>query len=237
MSWNYYQLRLAKLVTSIHPVNLQDFEDFPPFCWLKWREDLWQIPGYSTQDALCIGWIFSLTWNWIFIEVKLNFHWSEIEFSLNWNWIFIELKLNFYWIEIEFYWIEIEFLLKWNWILFNWNWISFNWNWISLNEIEVRSWILLHLACHSQHIILFFRAVQWELVNFFILNAADHELVICLTCGSVGICDFFLLNAATINLYFYLHASQFKLVIFFLLNTARYELIICSFQRRPGVNL
>ena len=67
-------------------------------------------------------------------------------------------------------------------------------------------------------------------MNFFILNAADHELVICLTCGSVGICDFFLLNAVSINLYFFFHSGQFKLVIFFLLNTARYELIICSFQ-------
>ena len=72
------------------------------------------------EFSLNWNWIL-LNWNWTEIELKLNFHWIEIEFSLNWNWIFIELKLNFHWIEIEFRWIETE----------------------------VRSWILLHLACHT----------------------------------------------------------------------------------------
>jgi hypothetical protein len=72
----------------------------------------------------------SLSWSWIFIELKSNFHWVEVEFSLNWSWnfhwieveIFIELKLNFHWIEVEFslnwswIFVEIEFWLNWRWI-------------------------------------------------------------------------------------------------------------------------
>ena len=84
----------------------------------------------------------------------IDFHWDE------WNWIEIELKLNWSWIEMP--WIEFDFEAKWidliwtwneielhsNWSVLNWccNWywiqlfwiaIDLNWNGLNLNGIEM----------------------------------------------------------------------------------------------------